>query len=40
MRLLSIFVLLLGLGACGLKGDLVIPEQDSEQHAENTQATS
>lgn len=37
MRLLSIFVLLLGVAACGLKGDLVIPEQGADQSAEPTQ---
>lgn len=31
MRLLSMFVLLLNLTACGLKGDLVIPDQTTDQ---------
>lgn len=30
MRLLSLCTLLLVLSACGLKGDLVIPEPDAE----------
>ena len=38
MRLLAIFVLLLlGLAACGLKGDLVIPEKGAEQNQANNQ---